>query len=220
MKASRSKKVIVKSVSPDTSFAEDGESTAIKEELKEFCENLDREAVVTDENVMPTKSQMQSPKRPLKTVPTVTPQKNEDGKLTKSFKKGAFGRLILVGSEEDKPKISATKVSPLVNIIYRYSSNSPQFTAILYSEHPFICDHSSKSNSEEHRCIGRKWSHRRHLWRAHPEQHAKNLKLYDSKLRTHSQIKVAKDNYPVIQRIQFTVYSNLFATPPPFLIRL
>ena len=121
MKVSRSKKVVVKSVSPDTSLVEDGESAAaIKAELKEFCDSVDREAVVTDENVMPTKSLMQSPKRPLKTVPTVTPQKDENGKLIKSFKKGAFGRLILVGSEEDKPSTTAVKVSQLVNIIYRY----------------------------------------------------------------------------------------------------
>ena len=65
---------------------------------------------------------VQSKKRPFKTVPTITQQKGENGKLTKSFRRGAFGRLIIVGSDEDKPSVTAVKVSPLVDIIYRYLS--------------------------------------------------------------------------------------------------
>lgn len=63
---------------------------------------------------------IQSKKRPFKIVSIVAPQNDENGNLTKSFKKGPFGRLILVGSDEEKPSINAVKVSPLVKFTYRY----------------------------------------------------------------------------------------------------
>ena len=77
------------------------------EVLKDNASPLDRTVV-------------RSMKRPFKTVPTAAQQEGENGKLSKSFRKGAFGRFILVGSDEGKPSVIAVKVSPLVDIIYRY----------------------------------------------------------------------------------------------------
>ena len=91
------------------------------EVLQDNPSPLDRTVVQSKKRpfkTAPTKSK----KRSFKTVPTITQQKGENGKLTKSFRRGAFGRLIIVGSDEDKPSVTAVKVSPLVDIIYRYLS--------------------------------------------------------------------------------------------------
>ena len=79
--------------------------------------------VLRDNASLLDRTVVQSMKRPFKTAQTVTQHEGENGKLTKSFRKEAFGRFILVGSDEDKPSVIAVKVLPLVDIIYRSLSD-------------------------------------------------------------------------------------------------
>lgn len=126
MRASRNRGA-VKAVSPDTSLIEEDEEV-VATPLK-GKKNEKKSSVVKDENdskftvddkPMQLKTAVASPKRPLKTVVTVTPSKDEENQPLKSSKKGAFGRLILIDEDGCTTGKAVRKASRLVNVVYRY----------------------------------------------------------------------------------------------------